>query len=559
MVRWVWLALVGGCAELPQRGTLGAELDQRVDAELKGGSLVAAVFRDGEIARFAGYGEVSDGGPIPDQDSPYRVGSLSKTFTALAVMQLVEEGALDLDAPLTDALPSFATGSAPSRPITMRDLLTHQSGLVSDQFVQMLGDDVGTMEQTTALLASEELAADPGVMWSYSNVGFNVAGHAAQEVSGVPFADLVAQRIFEPCGMDGATWDFDAAVQGYDGGRPADEGSGISTPPAGAAVMSIRDLAAYAGGLTDGGLCPGGALVSPDTLASMWAAADVPAISGDPQQGMGFFVDPAGRMTDGVALAAHPGDTLLFHTNFLLAPELGIGVAVMASERDASGLVWELGFELLREEIARVTGREVPEVPLADPSDDGDRDLLDTLEGVYTTELGVLDLRRRGEGLNSGSVRLVPTDDGTYRIRPRVLGVRLPFLVDELDVRFDTIERRDVVQARINGAFQTIGERVDPPPDLFGWDAHLGKWDPATDRDGGSLSLTEVALDLDRDGYLWATLELDQLGESSEFEALLRPLDPRRARVEGIGRYRGEVVTLDGGELGVLGARFSPR
>ena len=125
----------------------------------------------------------------------YRAGSVSKLFTALAVMQLAERGRLDLDAPITDSVPTFdpRTRFGSIDGITLRTILSHHSGIPNAIRDGLFAREPDAFETVTARLAGHYAAYPPDTVFSYSNAGYCVVGHAVQNVTGRPFVDHVAR------------------------------------------------------------------------------------------------------------------------------------------------------------------------------------------------------------------------------------------------------------------------------------------------------------------------------------------------------------------------------
>lgn len=202
--------------------------------ERQTGGIVTLIARDGVVVHWDAYGwRLLDEDPL-ERDDVFRIYSMTKPVTSVAVMMLVEDGLLELDQPLAEVLPAFAEvqvydGGAlrpPSRPVTIRDLLRHTSGLtygvfsdtpVDRMYVERLNalsvhsgrDLAGTVD----IVASLPLLADPGTLWHYS-MSTDVLGRVVEVTSGLTLADLFRTRIFEPLGMDDT--DFHVAEEDLD-------------------------------------------------------------------------------------------------------------------------------------------------------------------------------------------------------------------------------------------------------------------------------------------------------------------------------------------------------
>lgn len=213
---------------------LAGWLDPLIEQQMQAAHIPGAVFllvADGQVAYSRGYGyaDLAQQMPVDVERSLWRVMSLSKPVTAAAVMQLAEQGKLDLHADVNSYLRSYKLPDAFAAPVTADHLLTHSAGLDFDL------DDIGTVAATPAdLVGNAHFLANhpprrifpPGAHYLYSNAAFNLAGQLVEVVSGVPFADYVEQNIFQPLGMTHSSFDqppsqADALVSGYtfDGAR----------------------------------------------------------------------------------------------------------------------------------------------------------------------------------------------------------------------------------------------------------------------------------------------------------------------------------------------------
>ena len=179
---------------------LAAELDrllQTAQAEQRMPSVSACVFRDGEIIwqRVLGVADVATSRDATTDDM-YRIGSITKTFTAVLVMQLVDEGRIDLEASLRDYLPE-----APAGP-TIRMALSHLTGIQREPpgeiWESMLPP---TREELIAGLEDAEQVLQPGEQWHYSNLVFALLGEIVMRVGAEPYADLLQRRILDPLGL----------------------------------------------------------------------------------------------------------------------------------------------------------------------------------------------------------------------------------------------------------------------------------------------------------------------------------------------------------------------
>jgi D-alanyl-D-alanine carboxypeptidase len=153
------------------------------------------------LAKGYGYADLAERVPA-SADTIYRLASITKQFTAAAILHLAEEGELSLDDRISDYLPDYP---APGRRITIRNLLSHTSGLSDVPVVPILEESGGvgyTRDQIIDLIASQPLDFEPGTGHSYSNVGFMLAGVVIERVTGTSYADYLTSEVLRPLGLD---------------------------------------------------------------------------------------------------------------------------------------------------------------------------------------------------------------------------------------------------------------------------------------------------------------------------------------------------------------------
>jgi len=163
-----------------------------------------AVTRGDRVLLVRGYGVDSQDTPVTEE-SLFRIASLSKSFTALAVMQLVDAGLLDLDDPVQEHLPEFQLADPRAGQITVRHLLNHTSGLTDAQVPEVSRPQPSTPTEATTSLRSARLASTPGRSYSYHNPNYHVAARLVEVLSHEPFSQYLRRHIFEPAGMTSTT------------------------------------------------------------------------------------------------------------------------------------------------------------------------------------------------------------------------------------------------------------------------------------------------------------------------------------------------------------------
>lgn len=316
--------------------------------------LAIGVVRDGALEYFHGHGvaDIGSGAPV-DEDTVFRVASITKTFTGIAVMQLVEQGLVGLDAPATEYLRSYRLVPAKSGwcPPTVRQLLTHTAGIAevvppSGVFRPDFGESVEAERPLPALAeyyrGRLRVDAEPGTRFAYGNHGFATLGQIVEDVSGKPLDRYFREHIFEPLGMTDSDLLRSEKVRsrlatGYTlGSRGPKAVAEREMVTAGAASIysTPRDMARYLAALLGEGGNAHGRILGPATLATMFAPQYRPDVR-VPGIGLAFFRADLG----GHAVVDHQGIHPGFDSELALAPDDGVGV--MAFTNGARGaMLW---------------------------------------------------------------------------------------------------------------------------------------------------------------------------------------------------------------------------
>jgi CubicO group peptidase (beta-lactamase class C family) len=297
--------------------------------------LALAVIANGRISYASGYGTAVDDIAVTP-DTPFMLGSISKTFTAVAVLQLVERHRLDLDASVRTYLPWFAVANeASSTAITVRHLLHHTSGL-SEVGYNRVPDHDASLEESVRALHAARPTAPPGVQYQYFNPNYAVLALLVEASSGETFGDYVARHIFEPLRMTHSFADVDEArragmAQGHTRlfgfSIPRTAPVGPSQVGYGYLVSSATDISRFALAISGGGEYSGSRILNPESVAVMRAAPqDVPTST----YGMGWNVWTA----DGIAMEGHSGSDEAFMTNLTMLPEHGTGYVWLMNQEN---------------------------------------------------------------------------------------------------------------------------------------------------------------------------------------------------------------------------------
>lgn len=224
-----------------------------------------AVVKDGELVTAEGVGDVS-------ASAPMAIGSVSKSFTSFAVLQLVDSEEIDLDAPITDYLSDFSIGGADPSAITVRMLLSHTSGIPNPTFVRA----TGSLEDGVADIADLEVASAPGSTYAYSNFNYRTLARLVEVVDGQDFNTYLDENIFTPLGMDDTAAVTKAGDRsGLDAGHITAYGLALQLPElatdiggSGGVISTAEDMAKWMAMQQRGGTTAEGTrLLSKDLVA----------------------------------------------------------------------------------------------------------------------------------------------------------------------------------------------------------------------------------------------------------------------------------------------------
>ncbi len=339
-------------AAMPSDGEITQILSDRVGRDQANVGIAVAVIENGET-RFVSHGTLTlDGAEPVTEHSIFEAGSITKVFTNLALAQLVNDGKIDLDAPIVDYLPDgFTLPEEPGRAITAFDLATHSaslSGLPEDLLASGIENPYSGygVEGLQAWLSSYELPRPIGESFEYNNAGTTLLGLAVAHVSGADFSDVINQNILAPLGMAETSLELTgtplphAMASGHDSARePTPNWDFDAFAPAGALLTSSADLIKFiaaASGQTETELAP--------AFAAMLARTR-PVEEGT-SIGLGWFITTTGQ----TEIVWHNGMTGGYSSFAGFDRNSGNGVVVLTNMAAQKG-VNDIGMHILNPSI----------------------------------------------------------------------------------------------------------------------------------------------------------------------------------------------------------------
>ncbi len=326
---------------------ISSDLDDYIRAQMARWTVpgaVVGILRDGaRETRAYGVASLETGYPVRP-DTLFPIGSISKVYTAALIMTLVDDGALDLDAPVVTYLPDLRLADERAREtVTLRQLLTHQSGMYGDYYDDFgMGDDA--LARCVASFHTLRQLTAPGELWAYCSSGFMLAGRVAEVVTGQPFETAMRERIFAPLGLDRSFFFAREAIVyptavGHAPKSPGGDEHKVTrryllarnVAPAGGIISDADDLLTFAAFSMGDGAWHDQRILSPVALEAMQTpqapAANYPAAGFAEWSGLGWAV----RFIDGVKVVEHGGSLSGFQVKLKFVPAQRFALAILTN------------------------------------------------------------------------------------------------------------------------------------------------------------------------------------------------------------------------------------
>jgi CubicO group peptidase (beta-lactamase class C family)/D-alanyl-D-alanine dipeptidase len=510
-----------GVAEKLERW-IATEID---DKSIPGMSI--AIIDNQEVVWARGFGLADPQRRHPaSAETVYRVGSVSKLFTELAVMQLVEKGLLDLDVPVKDYLPGFTPKQASGTPITLRHLMSHRSGLVRESPVGNYFDPTEpTLAATVTSLNETELVYAPEFKTKYSNAGIAVVGRVLEQIGGEPFSRALERRLLGPLHLDRTRFEptpeiapllAKGVMSTSDGRRFAAPTFALGTAPAGNLYSNVLDLGRFLSILFASGKGPDGPILKETTLRQMmepqFSKADDPT-----KFGLGFAL----AELEGHRRIGHGGAIYGFATEIAALPDEKLGVVAIASRDCANAVTKRIADTALRLMLAAREKRPLPSIETTNPVS---LELARRLHGRFAGKGKGVELLDR-----NGRLYLTPREGGS---RAELRRAGESFLLDDLLVYGSKVEVKDD-QVVMAGETMSRVATTKPGPSPERWAGLIGEygWDH------------NVLYIYEEEGTLHALIEWF-------FSYPLEEVSPDRFRFPNRGLYDGERLAFTRDEKG---------
>ncbi len=393
---------------MPHLDDIGGWITEKLPAllaEHKVPGAAIAVYAGGEVFDFASGVLSHATGVEATADSVFQIGSITKTWTATLVMQLADEGLLDLDAAVVQYLPDFdLADSEAARTMTVRQLLCHTAGFEGDIFTDT-GSNDDCVEKYVATLKTDRQLFPPGEMFSYNNAGFCVLGRVIEVLRGKPFDQALREHLFAPLGLTHAATDANSAIlfRAAVGHLPNPDADGLPVPapmwslmksngPAGAMLaMGPRDLLAFARMHLGGGKAEDGTQVLSEAAVEAMREQQVTL---PPLGLMGTHWGLGWELFDwpGGLVFGHDGGTIGQSAFLRVVPGKDVAIVLLTNGGNPIAVSFEVFGHLLRE-LADIDLPATPVPPAAPRRIDATRYL-----GTYANSIGKTEITQDDDG-----------------------------------------------------------------------------------------------------------------------------------------------------------------
>jgi len=530
---------------------LRQQMTELMDDEDIAGMSIALIDGD-RIVWSDGVGYADKENKIPaTARTVYQQGSISSTFTALAIMQLVAQGKVDLDAPVTRYLPQFSMvmpAGQSLQAITIRRLLSHHAGLPLSQFKGMWEEQPISLQQWQTQMKDVAASYPVDYVFAYSNLGYDLLGRVVEVVSGQPFAQYMQQKIFTPLRLESSGYSLrdKYAPRMAVGYKKQERRPLLPTRdlPAVGLNSSVEDVATLAIQMMQ----RGGDGVLPEHLRRQMMSVQNSQVERDLGRDVGFAwrLGPLPAMRE-YQMVWSLGAAMTHRSRVAFVPELNIGVVVAANSSQSFRAVEKMSNAALRVMLEARLGRvqasdEVSVPPLATA--------LEPFAPAYAGFLGLLQVTKDGNeydvNLLGWDFRLIPRGDGWYRLEYDLFGL-IPLKLDwiaQVSVAATSVQGQRVAVVSYLGVNYLFAQALAPVKPTAVWNSRRGRYAPAQmDSLLRHYEVTAGELKF-ADGYYFFEYKLPYW-VPLKMRLPLVPVSAQEMRIPGIGTGLGERVKFD--------------
>jgi len=488
----------------------------------------------------------------------YMIGSVTKLFTAMGVMQLQELNKLSLNDPLQKHLPQFIMKShfGDINDITIRSVMTHHGGIPSDIFTNLVSENP-EFTTTVGYINQEYATYPPDFIMSYSNAGYTLLGHMIQEVGKKPYTEYIINHIFNPVGMSQSgflvSMDYpEGFSKSYNSKGKPDKEYPPRDVPAGAIFSDANDMAMFAGSL----LSNKNGIVSQESLKEMLEVQNKGIkLDLDNENGLCWsLIDSKAGL-----IAFHSGASKNHRAMFAIAPESKLGVVILSNSENGGG-IGSL-YRRILESAAKIKGVEsdykktypkYPEYKKISSVRLADSELLKDTGHYAAPGMGyVIGIRNHKLSAKMHGVRfnLIPQNNGKYLPQLSFLGI-ISINLKKVRFYFDDVNGHHILvqEQMLSGAKSIIGDRIVLSEINGEWKKRLGDYMMITNISTiDEESFSDISLEIKND-FLVFCLTINPGRQKMEFP--LKLINKNEGQMMGLGRYGGGTLQFLKNEIG---------
>ncbi len=481
----------------------------------------------------------------------YRVGSVSKLFTAVSIMQLTEKKKIDLNEEVQQYIQEFAIKKRYPGKITVKSLLTHHSGLPSDIMKDFFVDSMPDYTNIVKYLNEEYTCAPPEFIRSYSNAAYSLLGVIVERMSKQDFFTYTDENIFKPLKMEHTYFGLKDNMKllyakGYKKKSEVYDEPYLRDIPAGFLHTNALDMANFMKMIFNGGRYNEKQILKTKTLKQMLTVQnDDVDLDLNSRMGLCWFLSGEESMWDTVGgMAEHGGDTYVYHASFQILPHQGLGVIVMTNSASGAKATRDISEKLLTEflRIRKGIAIEKPEKP--DIKLEKKKKMnFEKYVGDYVLGTSYNPIYKSGRFLTTKqgglSLNFVPNNQNSFTPRIRILRIfGIPIKSQQLT--FKEIDGKNYV-VYINNKDSTIfGTEITPQVISPVWYKREGHYVSTNDQSEMRM-IGDIDLKI-KDDVIIVSTKNGFAGASMAFTAL--PVNDNQLLVQGVGRQTGYTINF---------------
>jgi len=535
--------------------SLQAELSQTIQKGMKKhkvvGMSVALVDND-KIVWAEGFGYADkENNRLADANTLYKVGSITKVFTAISVMQLVEKGLLDLNTPIQQYIPelSIKTHQPTNEAITLRHLMSHTSGLPVDKMAGMFSKNPEHFSVTIDFLNNTHAPYAPGTIATYSNVGMDLIGLIIERVTGQPFEEYVRENLLTPIGMNNSVLREDDANPthmslSYKKGKFHEEYK-IRNVPAGNLHSNVLEM----GNFIRSVLNKNDGLISNESFEEMSRLqTENTVFDSGAKFGLNWYLNNPKLDYAGTFLG-HSGGTMNFVSSLMILPEKKLGVIVTANSAMQIQFIEETAVQIHQKAVHIKYGISPPSPTIRAALTTPPKEVIAESLGEFVTPLGPAKIEQDEKGMFAivlgKKVRLNYHQDGWFSLKYKIFGlIPLPIPgLNNIRIQIQEVANEKLLYVEEQGVRYLTGKTFKANLTSDTWRSRLGKY--KVDYPDGDYPWVDQVDLIEKNGVISFVIKDRQFGGSA---FVINPLNDEMAIIEGIGRAAQETIYAKGSD-----------